>query len=208
MDFYLKNIGINKIMTYFPDPVKSTALVVYNPQAHPLAKAKAHMQEMQDLFMERSFKIQVADYQNFHRSWNGNVVVLVGGSSAGKSTIINALKSLDRGMVEEGSDLTGANFIYEFMEKNHQQFGVTREDWEHLHSVLVPRNDNWHIHEAVGRDIGAKADAFDFKPGISLEDQVRAIKTAAALHGPVCECAERTGKMIDTVVMERQCCCP
>jgi putative ribosome biogenesis GTPase RsgA len=97
-------------MTSFPDPVQSTALVVYNPQAHPLAKAKAHMQEMQDLFMARSFKAQVSDYQAFRRSWNGNVIVLAGGSSAGKSTIINALKSLDRGMVEEGSDLTGANF--------------------------------------------------------------------------------------------------
>ena len=190
-------------MTSFPDPVKSTALVVYNPQAHPLAKAKAHMQEMQDLFMEKSFKTQIADYQHFHRSWNGNVVVLAGGSSAGKSTIINALKSLDRGMVEEGSDLTGANFIYEFMDKNHQQFGVTREDWEHLHSVLVPRKDHWHIHEAVMKEIGATADAFDFKPGISIEDQARAIKTAAALHGPVCECAERTGKMIDIVVMDK-----
>jgi len=56
-------------MTSFPDPVRSTALVVYDPQAHPLAKAKTHMQEMQNLsmekvqnlFMERSFKTQMAD---------------------------------------------------------------------------------------------------------------------------------------------------
>lgn len=37
------------------DPVKSQ-LVVYNPQAHPLAKAKAHMQKMQDVFMKKSFQ--------------------------------------------------------------------------------------------------------------------------------------------------------
>jgi hypothetical protein len=89
------------------------------------------------------------------------------------------------------------------MEKNHDKFGVTKEDWEHLHSVLVPRKDNWHIHEAVCREIGSGPDAFDFKAGIPLEDQLRAIKTAAALHGPVLECAERTGKMIDTVVMDK-----
>lgn len=190
-------------MTSFPDPVKSTALVVYNPQAHPLAKAQAQMQEMQDLFMKKSFQTQVADYQSFHRSWSGSVVVLAGGSSAGKSTIVNALKSFDKGMVEEGSDLTGANFIYEFMGKNHLRFGVSNEDWEHLHSVLVPRKDNWHIHEAVSREIEAKADAYDFKEGTSLEDRERAIKTAKALHGPVCEFAERTSKVVDSIVMDK-----
>ena len=60
------------------------------------------MQEMQDLFMKKSFQAQVADYQNFCRSWSGSVVVLVGGSSAGKSTIVNALKNFDKGMLEEG----------------------------------------------------------------------------------------------------------
>lgn len=185
------------------DPVKSTALMVYEPQAHPLARAKAHMQKMQDLFMKKSFQAQVADYQNFRRSWSGSVIVLVGGSSAGKSTIVNALKNFDKGMLEEGSDLTGANFIYEFMEKNHERFGVTHEDWKHLHSVLVPRKDNWHIHEAVSREVGAKTEAYDFKQSISIEDQERAMKTAQALNGPVCEFAERTMKIIDNIVMDK-----
>lgn len=184
------------------DPVKSQ-LVVYNPQAHPLAKSKAHMQEMQDVFMKKSFQAQVADYQNFRRSWSGSVVVLVGGSSAGKSTIVNALKNFDKGMLEEGSDLTGANFIYEFMAKNHERFGVSNEDWEHLHSVFVPRKDHWHIHEAVSREMAAKADAYDFRPGISVEDQERAMRTAKALNGPVCEFAERTSKMVDNIVMNK-----
>lgn len=185
------------------DPVKSTALVVYNPQAHPLAKEKAHMQEMKDLFMKKSFQTQVADYQKFRRSWSGSVVVLVGGSSAGKSTIVNALKSFDKGMLEEGSDLTGANFIYEFMEKNHERFGVSKEDWKHLHSVLVPRKDHWHIHEATSQEKGVKADAYGFKPGISIEDQERAMKTANALNGPVCEFAVRTSKIVDNIVMDK-----
>lgn len=184
------------------DPVKSQ-LVVYNPQAHPLAKAKAHIQKMQDVFMKKSFQAQVADYQNFRRSWSGSVVVLAGGSSAGKSTIVNALKNFDKGMLEEGSDLTGANFIYEFMTKNHERFGVSNEDWEHLHSVLVSRKDHWHIHEAVSREMAAKADAYDFRPGISVEDQERAMRTAKALNGPVCEFAERTSKMVDNIVMDK-----
>lgn len=55
-------------MTSSSDPVKSQALVVYNPQEHPVAKAAAHMEKMQDLAMERSFKAQVADHQHFHSS--------------------------------------------------------------------------------------------------------------------------------------------
>jgi hypothetical protein len=190
-------------MTSFPDPVKSTALVVYNPQAHPLAKAKAHMQEMQDLFMEKSFKTQVADYQHFHRSWNGNVVVLAGGSSAGKSSIINALKTLDSGMVEEGSDLTGANSIYEFMEASLARVGVTSEDWQHLHEVLKPRPNNWHIHEAVNKKLGAGRSTYGFKSGTSVEDQDRAIATAAKLHEPVDEFAQRTSQMTDDIILKK-----
>lgn len=48
-------------MTSFPDPVKSTALVVYTPPQHPLVQARAYMEKMQNLFMERSFKAQIAD---------------------------------------------------------------------------------------------------------------------------------------------------
>ena len=48
-------------MTSFPDPVKSTALVVYTPPQHPLVQARAYMEKMQNLFMERSFKTQMAD---------------------------------------------------------------------------------------------------------------------------------------------------
>ncbi len=190
-------------MAHASKPTPSTALVVYQPPVRPVDFAEAQMKEMHDLFLEKSFKAQIADHHNFQRLWNGNVVVLVGGSSAGKSTIIQGLKELDKDMVEEGSDLTGANFIYEFMQNNHEQYGVSKADWKHLHSVLVPRKDHWHIHEAVGKEIGSTADAFDFIPGTSIVDQERAIKTVAALHGPVCECAERTGKMIDRIVMDK-----
>lgn len=48
-------------MTHIPDPVNSTALIVYTPSQHPLAQAHAYMEKMQNLFMERSFKTQMAD---------------------------------------------------------------------------------------------------------------------------------------------------
>ena len=58
-------------MTSFPDPVKSTALVVYNPPQSIESQARAHLEKMHNLFMERSFKAQVADSQHFSDSWYG-----------------------------------------------------------------------------------------------------------------------------------------
>lgn len=52
---------------------QSTALVVYEPQEHPFAKVKAHLQKMQNLFFERSFKTQLYDSQFFNKFYfNGS----------------------------------------------------------------------------------------------------------------------------------------
>jgi hypothetical protein len=48
-------------MTSFSDPVKSTALIVYTPTQTFHVQARADMEKMQNLFMERSFKTQMAD---------------------------------------------------------------------------------------------------------------------------------------------------
>ena len=45
-------------MTSFPDPVKSTTLAIYRPPQNLFVQA---MEKMQNLFMERSFKIQIAN---------------------------------------------------------------------------------------------------------------------------------------------------
>lgn len=135
------------------------------------------------------------------KSEHGNIIVLVGASSVGKSTIISALRQIDPQMVEEGSDLSGANYMYEFMEKNHERYGVSKEDWEHLHSVLVPRRDHWHIHEAVSKKEGTKASDYDFKPGVAKEDQERAIRTAVRLNRPVDEEARLVDS--DAVTMKK-----
>lgn len=58
-------------MTSFPDPIKSTALIVYTPPISVEGQARAHLEKMHNLFMERSFKGQVADCQHFSDSWYG-----------------------------------------------------------------------------------------------------------------------------------------
>ncbi len=48
-------------MSSFPDPIKSTALVVYTPPQSPIEQAKACKEWLQTFVMERSFKTQIAD---------------------------------------------------------------------------------------------------------------------------------------------------
>ena len=80
---------------------QSTALTVYEPPVSP----KSYLRRAYDLFMERSFKGQIADYRHFHRNWMGDVVVLVGTSTAGKTSIIKALRQLEPDRAEDGIDL-------------------------------------------------------------------------------------------------------
>lgn len=58
-------------MTSFPDPIKSTALVVYDPPHSVDSQVRAYIERMNNLFMERSFKVQIADCQNLSDSWYG-----------------------------------------------------------------------------------------------------------------------------------------
>lgn len=184
-------------MTSCTNGVRSTALVVYNRGAHPLADPE----RMQNAFMAQSLKTQIADYKHFTGMLGRDVVVLVGGSSAGKSSIIAALQNLDKRMVEAGCDLTGSNAIYEFMEANHKSFGVTQSDWEHFHTVLVPRKNNWHIHEAVAKGGGEDPANYGFKSGASAQDQKRALETAGKLQAPVDTYARYVGNCADDFVL-------
>lgn len=104
-------------MAFFPDNIKSTALVVYNPQEHPLEKVKISMQKMQDLFMEQSFKAQFTDHRYFHRYSMGDVVVLVGTSTAGKTSIIKALRQIEPDRIEDGDDLRTDAINLEYFKK-------------------------------------------------------------------------------------------
>lgn len=57
-------------MTSFPDPIKSTPLVVYHPiQPSVQGQDRASLERMQHLFKERSFKVRVEDGQHFNDAW-------------------------------------------------------------------------------------------------------------------------------------------
>ncbi len=58
-------------MISFPDPIKSTVLIVYHSVQSMQGQERAHLEKMQNLFMERSFKAQVADCQPLRDSWYG-----------------------------------------------------------------------------------------------------------------------------------------
>ena len=55
-----------------------------------------------------SIKAHLSDYSHFHKYWMGDIVVLVGTSTAGKTSIIHALKQLESNRLEDGGDLRGS----------------------------------------------------------------------------------------------------
>lgn len=80
---------------------QATAFIPSRPR-QPIAP---RLQVMHAVFMEKSFKAQIADYRYFHRHWMGDIIVLVGTSTAGKTSIIKALKQMEPDRVEDGGDL-------------------------------------------------------------------------------------------------------
>lgn len=105
-------------MTSFPGNINSTDLVVYKSPAHPVEQAKMSIQKIQGLFMEKSFKAQFADYQYFHRHCMGDIVVLVGTSTAGKTSIIKALRQIEPDRIEDGVDLRCDAIFLEYFKKH------------------------------------------------------------------------------------------
>lgn len=84
----------------------STAIVVYKPkEGHLNPSYKKVRARLQNIFMENSFKTQITDYQHFHRWGKGDIIVLAGTSTAGKSSIVQALKRLEPDRIEEDLDL-------------------------------------------------------------------------------------------------------
>lgn len=87
----------------------SLAIVPYVGQCHA-AKLHSYVQESLKLRMQSiinsSFMAQLSDYNYFHQYRKmGDIVVLVGTSTAGKSSIIKALKQLESDRLEDGVDL-------------------------------------------------------------------------------------------------------
>ena len=77
----------------------SLSVVPYVHKSSEIEQSRLYMHEnlkarMQSV-MNDSFKAQLLDYKNFHQYGMGDIVVLVGTSTAGKTSIIKALKQLE-----------------------------------------------------------------------------------------------------------------
>ncbi len=106
-------------MASFSNPVESSSVVIYEARGHSLDKIKVNLFSIQSLFLERSFRAQVADYGYFHRHWMGDIVALVGTSTAGKSSIIHALRKVEPDRVEDGGDLRSDAIFIEYLKKKY-----------------------------------------------------------------------------------------
>lgn len=109
------------------------------------------------------------------RPEKGNVIILIGHSSAGKSTIIEAIKRLEPERAELGGDRTPAERIYRYVAKHYTEHGISQEDWDFLHRSLKVERGDWQIHKAMFGE-------FMFKPNLSDVDQLRVKKIATALR--------------------------
>ncbi len=87
----------------------SLSVVPYASKSSAIEQTRLYMQEslkarMQSV-MDDSFKAQFRDYNHFRQYGMGDIVVLVGTSTAGKTSIIKALKQLESDRLEDGGDL-------------------------------------------------------------------------------------------------------
>lgn len=128
----------------------------------------------------------------------GHILIVGGHSTAGKTTFINKIMEKNSDHNELGIDITPPRIIYDYLGDRDtlKEFGVSVADWKHLHEVLVPREENYHIHDAV--DEGK----FQFLEDVSEEDKSRAKETAEKLRPP-CRKFIETLPRSDILVMNK-----
>jgi len=106
-------------MSGLSKPVGSTQILAYTSGTDPFEQAHTYLTHLKEVARQ---PVETP------ATLKGRAIVLVGASSAGKSTIIHSLRTLDKEMLEEGADLTGAHFIYEFMNQNYHRYGVSKTE--------------------------------------------------------------------------------
>ncbi len=106
--------------------------------------------------MDLSWKAQFQDYHQFHKQWKGEVVLLVGTSTAGKTSIIQALKKLDPDVVEDGGDLRSYAISLSMAEK------INPDEVEILKGALKEQVD-------ISKAIDSKER--NWKEGVAQEDK-------------------------------------
>jgi hypothetical protein len=97
------------------------SVVPYVNQSSAIRQTHSNMQEdlkarMQNV-LDDSFRAQFRDYTHFHQYGMGDIVVLAGTSTAGKTSIIKALKKLEADRLEDGGDLRSEDISLKVMTK-------------------------------------------------------------------------------------------
>lgn len=136
----------------------SAALVLYD-NTLPHISLKTHLEKISDAVMRRSFEAQFRDYNHFHQYGMGDIVVLVGTSTAGKTSIIQAIKQLESDRLEDGADLRYYATDLKVMTKYNPS------EIEILRKVMKTQLD---VSKAVG------STERSWKIGVSLEEKSEA----------------------------------
>lgn len=155
----------------------SNALVLRDPKNQPIAKARDSLEKRLNSLMQSSFQAQFADHQHFNQSGMGNIIVLVGTSTAGKTSIIKALKKFDPARVEDGGDIRANKLELKIIKQ------YCPEDYAILKKALKKSLD---IPNAV------HSKERSWKPGVSAAEILKAE-----------EAIERIRKNLDTPEMQK-----
>lgn len=116
--------------------------------------------------MKSSFEAQFADYRHFHRHWMGTVTVLVGTSTAGKTSIVEALKQANSNLIEDGLDLREVSTFLKLFKK-HSPDAVT---------ALAEKMELLSIYEAVFTQKRSWKPATSDSEKIDAESDIQKIK--------------------------------
>ncbi len=160
----------NNLLSVVPYVSKSSA--IEQSRLYMQESLKARMQSV----IDDSFKAQFRDYNHFHQYGMGDIVVLVGTSTAGKTSIIQAIKQLESDRLEDGGDLRGLAIDLKVMAKYNpneieillrvmktpldvsKAIGSTERSWK----IGLSSNEKSEAEEAIQR-INKTGDSFSAK---------------------------------------------
>lgn len=115
--------------------------------------------------VKKSLQSHFLDYAQFHKQWMGKIVVLIGTSTAGKTSIINALRKLKPDFREDGIDLRCMQILLKTIQKtNPDEYGILKKTMKgplDIPKAAYGKERNWKegvtaqekekAEEAIGR---------------------------------------------------------
>jgi len=155
-----------------------------NKMEEPLSDEKKITHSQLQKIIDNSFQTQFKDYAHFGQYGMGDLVVLVGTSTAGKTSIIRALKELESNRIEDGVDLrffaTALKIIIQY----------NPNEVEILRKVMKTPFDIPHaVH----------IDQRSWKTGISIEDKMEAEKAIKQIQKTHASFSEKEFENIDNL---------